>query len=199
MDEVLKQKVVGALVVAAALIIFVPTIFNEPVLEESLIKVVVPSKPGDLTVADFDVLERRHNLEAAQQRIAAVRVANQSIDQDHGSTSEEMSPIREAVTHLVENIKDVTGKKKKHEELVFIPAWTVQLASFLKKDNAINLRNVLRKQNEKAYIKEKSSPGGRIYRVYVGPMLKEGDASVVQKRLRQTHDLQGMVRPYIPE
>jgi len=208
-DEALKQKVVGALVVTAALIIFVPTIFDEPILDESLIKVDVSSKPGDLNVADFDVLERRQYLENAQQHIKAARaeqqglgdlISNSPADGQKKDVADGVtSPLREAVTNLVENIKDATGKGDKPPEVTPIQVWTVQLASFIKKENALNLRNVLREQHEKAYIKEKQSAGGRVFRVYVGPMLKVEDASAALKRLNQAHELQGMVLRYIPE
>jgi len=208
-DEALKQKIVGALVVTAALIIFVPTIFDEPILDESLIKVDVPSKPGDLNVADFDVLERRQYLENAQQQITAARakpqglgdlISNSPADgQKKDVVDDVASPLREAVTNLVENIKDATGKGDKPPEHTPIQVWTVQLASFIKKDNALNLRSVLREQHEKAYIKEMQSAGGRVFRVYVGPMLKAEDASTALKRLNQAHDLQGMVLRYVPE
>ena len=209
MDEALKQKVVGALVVTAALIVFVPTIFDEPILEESLIKVDVSSKPGDLNVADFDVLERRQHLENARQHIKAARVKQQeagdlvsnssAAGQKKDATDGVISPLREAVTNLVENIKDAAGKSEKPPEVAPIQVWTVQLASFIKKENALNLRSVLREQHEKAYIKEKQSAGGRVFRVYVGPMLKAEDASAALARLHQAHELQGMVLRYIPE
>jgi DedD protein len=208
-DEALKQKIVGALVVTAALIVFVPTIFDEPILEESLIKVDVSSEPGDLNVADFDVLERRQHLENALQRIEAVRsneqeaagsASNPSTEgRKKDVTDKEVSPLREAVTNLVENIKDAAGERGKPEELAAIQVWTVQLASFIKKENALKLRHVLRQQGEKAYIKEKKSTGGLVFRVYVGPMLKAEDASAALKRLNKAHDLQGMVIRYVPE
>ena len=209
MDEALKQKVVGALVVTAALIIFVPTIFDEPILDESLVKVDVSPKPGDLNIADFDVLERRQHLENARQHIEAARAKPQEAGDLVGSSSAEgqkmdavdglVSPLREAVTNLVENIKDAAGKSDKSPEIASIQVWTVQLASFIKKENALKLRSVLREQHEKAYIKEKKSAGGRVFRVYVGPMLKAEDASAALKRLNQAHELQGMVLRYIPE
>lgn len=209
MDEVLKQKVVGALVVTAALIIFVPNIFDEPILEESLVKVDVSSKPGDLNIADFDVLERRQYLENARQHIEAARVKPQEVGdlEDNLSTEEQkkdaadglVSPLREAVTNLVENIKDAAGKSGKASEIAPIQVWTVQLASFIEKENALKLRSDLREQHEKAYIREKQSAGGRVFRVYVGPMVKAEDASAALKRLKQTHKLQGMVLRYVPE
>lgn len=209
MDEALKQKVVGALVVTAALIIFVPTIFDEPILEESLIKVDVSSKPGDLNIADFDVLERRQHLENSRQHIEAARAKQQETGGLLGNSSTEgqkkdaadglVSPLREAVTNLVENIKDAAGKSDKPPEIAPIQVWTVQLASFIKKENALNLRSVLREQHEKAYIQENQSAGGRVFRVYVGPMLKAEDASAALKRLNQAHGLQGMVLRYVPE
>ena len=208
MDVALIQKVVGALVVTAALIIFLPTMFDEPILEESLIKVDVSSKPSDLNLADFDVHERRQHLENAQQHIEAVRakqyeaadLSNSSAEGQKKDVTGDMTlPLREAVTSLVENIKDATVEREKPPELVPIQVWTVQLASFIKKDNALNLRSVLREQHEKAYIKEMQSAGGRVFRVYVGPMLKAEDASTALKRLNQAHDLQGMVLRYVPE
>jgi DedD protein len=208
-DESLKQKIVGALVVTAALIIFVPTIFDEPVLEQSLIKVDAPSMPGDLNVANFDVLDRRQRLEDALEHIEAVRATEQEVTssvnsspaevKEEGAANEVASPLREAVASLVDNIKDVTGKSDKSDDMALIHVWTIQLASFIDKENAVKLRNVLREQHEKAYMKEYKSPGGHVFRVYVGPMLNKEDVSVALKRLKQAHDLQGMVVRYTPE
>ena len=200
MDEALKQKIVGALVVAAALIIFVPTIFDEPMLDETLVKVDVPSKPGDLNIADFDVIERTQHLERSEEQIKAIRETNPvANDGEKTSIHDGESSIRDVVTQIVDNIKDVTGTAAKQDVFTPAQAWTVQLASFIERENAIKLQSLLRKQNEKVYIKEWLSPGGRVYRVYAGPMLKMEDATSTLERLNIEHNIQGMVIRYVPQ
>ncbi|MBV1871414.1 MAG: SPOR domain-containing protein [Gammaproteobacteria bacterium] len=204
MDEVLKQKIVGALVVAAALIVLVPTIFDEPALDESLVKVNVPSKPGDLNIYDFDVIERSQVLEQAKNQITAIREVNienpsfaSGIDQR--PITDGTAGIRKAVTQLVDNIKVVAGGQDSTETLAPIQAWTVQLASFIERENALKFRQTLRDEKEKSYVKEWLSPGGWVYRVYAGPMLKKEDATTVLQRLNNAHDIQGMVIRYVPQ
>ena len=204
MDEALKQKIVGALVVTAALIVLVPTIFDEPILDESIVKVNVPSKPDDLNIYDFDVIERSKTLEQAKNQIAAIRKESTenpsfSSGSDQRRNADGGTGIRKAVTQLVDNIKVVAGGPDSKEVPAPIQAWTVQLASFIERENALKFRQTLRDEKEKSYIKEWLSPGGWVYRVYAGPMLKKEDATKVLQRLNNAYDIQGMVIRYVPQ
>jgi len=63
-------------------------------------------------------------------------------------------------------------------------AYTLQIASFSKKDNALGLQKQLRKKGFKAYIEFISTAKGQFYRLRVGPYLKFEQISTIKQQLK---------------
>ena len=205
MDEVLKQKIVGALVVFALLVVFLPTIFNEPMIESSLIKVDVPDKPDDLQAVEFPVAVSRDMLRELQADLKDI--SNEQVDKDDVNgvpeaakklfAARDIDQLKDVVSGLVKNIKGVDADEGEGVTTL-TNAWTVQLASFIKFEYAQKLNSRLRNGGEKSYFKKYGVAGGHVFRVYVGPTLKEAQARETKKRLKKLYQLDGLVIRYIP-
>lgn len=72
-------------------------------------------------------------------------------------------------------------------------AYTLQIASFSKKDNAVALQSKLRKKQYKAYIESVKTPKGRVYRLRVGPFLKFEQISAIKNRLEKQFKLKNTI------
>lgn len=116
--------------------------------------------------------------------------------------SKEIQHLREAVDSLMDTVQRKSDPEPLSQGAAtsVAAAWSLQMGSFSDQANAVKLRQRLTEQGEKAYLRASASSQGKvIYRVYVGPVLKESDARALQSRLQNTQGQKGMVVKYLPE
>ncbi len=78
-------------------------------------------------------------------------------------------------------------------------SWTLQLAAFVQKENAVALRDRLRKDGYRAYQRTVTlSDGQSVVRVYVGPELVRNKAETLLAELDKGYELEGLVVRYRP-
>jgi DedD protein len=77
--------------------------------------------------------------------------------------------------------------------------WVVQVGSFRKRDNAIALRDKLRAQGYRTFTEQAGSAARPVYRVKVGPIPKRARAEALRNRLAARERLKGLVRSYDPK
>ncbi|WP_345194628.1 SPOR domain-containing protein [Kistimonas scapharcae] len=78
-------------------------------------------------------------------------------------------------------------------------SWTLQLAAFVQKENAVALRDRLRKDGYRAYLRTVTlSDGKSVVRVYVGPELVRNKAETLLTELDKGYELEGLVVRYRP-
>lgn len=75
-------------------------------------------------------------------------------------------------------------------------AWVLQLGSFESRENAIALRNRLRKNGFRAFVDDIIVGGKKINRVFVGPELVKINTDILKRELKEDMNLNGMVIPY---
>lgn len=191
MNEQLKQRLVGAIVLVALAVIFVPMLLegdkrsgisplgsNVPPAPESKagaidIPLELPPKAPDASVTP---VERAVEPDAAPPPVAAARPTPPPARQE---------PV------VIEPVKpaDVAPVTKPEEA----EAWAVQVGAFSDSRNAINLRDSLRAKGYPAYVEQIKSGNTASYRVRVGPVLSRSDAEAIQQKLASKAELRGIV------
>lgn len=80
-----------------------------------------------------------------------------------------------------------------------VAGWAVQAGAFGSRDNAQRLLQRLREQGiEPAFAQEFAQPERSIHRVYAGPFASREEAADMQKRLKQTLNIEGIVLEWKP-
>lgn len=74
-------------------------------------------------------------------------------------------------------------------------SWAVQVGSFAEPANASRLRDSLRTKGYPAYVEQVKLSSGTAYRVRVGPVLSRADAEAIQTKLAKI-DQRGIVVPH---
>ena len=75
--------------------------------------------------------------------------------------------------------------------------WVIQLGSFSKKENAIDLRNRLRLQKYDSFVDQTSNAANqKRYRVRIGPFLQKGDAESTNKNIKTKLQLDGLIKAH---
>jgi len=220
LDNVFKQRMVGALVLIAVAVIFLPMLFSRQD-ETRHIQVDAPAAPQAPTVP--------------QVKVDPVPVPEaQALPQEPVPSDDDLAqadqapamPIAPAPAAPV--VTPAPSKPKPAAPAVAIaqpapaakpapapapakpaPApepsrvdanglsvsWSVQLASLSNRANADNLQKTLRTQGYNAYIR--SSDG--VNRVFVGPLIERAEADRLRDQLNKQQKLQGIVVRFQPE
>ncbi|MBL4868612.1 MAG: SPOR domain-containing protein [Pseudomonadales bacterium] len=177
MDDGLKQRVVGAVVLVSAAVIILPNLLNRPVDEPILNAVQIPDRPAMLTIKSPTKMGdvRKHEV---MSQINADRLALAQFTDTESINGGDASNATPPMRHLQ-------------------GAWTIQLASFRQNTNAQDLVGKLQAQGYNAYLETLTSKTGNdaglITRVYVGPELKKDRAVKVMAQLEKELNLKDIM------
>lgn len=214
MEEGLKQRLVGALVLFLLAIIFLPLVLDgrdeenqesvyrapqEPVIHithkgsDEIEKSLVVSK--ELFDADRAVVESPEKEELIIQSEPIKVVPKQA-----SVSVAQQSNIQQAKTQFVKEIDaaKAVSSTAVNSKSNLAEAWTVQVAAFSKLENAKALQSKLIGKSYMAYIETGSAGKKTLYRVFVGPELRKNRARLIQQALKKEFKLAGMVKSYQP-
>ncbi len=171
MDDGIKQRLIGALVLVALMVIFLPMLFSNGDLEPAEVLVDIPQKPP------IPTLEISEPVKPSEQRLAE---------------KNEVSPKPKPQQTLQELVDKEVDENK-------LPvSWALQVASFKERDNAEKLRDKLRKAGYKAYIKYRLDVEPKMIRVLIGPVLERTEIDKIKAAVARHHKLEGVVVRYLP-
>ena len=175
----LKQRIVGAIVLVALGVIFIPIILDRE--EAGISGSNIPDVPKQLEkLAD-------RQLPATPAMPTKPETTRQIVDEH--TEPVKTPPAPDAVTDTS------TAKPDKPEKATQPPtegkqrAWVVQVASFSERKKALALRDRLRKAKYITFVESISSKQNVLYRVRVGPVIKRTEAEDMQKKIAKQFKL----------
>ena len=188
----LKQRLVGAIVLVALGVIFIPMLLDGEREQDFIVDgSSVPPRP--------EKLERLRRFEfdtgAAAGKAPVVKAppaaAGQRIPVDERSAPLPAPPAaKTAQPEMPPPAKPAAGQP---EAAAPAYAWAVQAGSFRQKQNALRLRDRLRGEKYKAFVEAIRRDGQQVYRVRLGPYVKRSTAEAVRKRLLARQQVKGVV------
>jgi len=218
----LKQRLIGAAVLLALGVIFIPMILDgtgNPVLREippipqALDAVdprtlVVPSAPPiqeHVPVVVQEPVEPAVKSATAPETKTATKTAaskpKTSSDVPQKKSPAKKPPAKKSQAKTSPTRTPQAKKPEKRPSTAIataaspekIRAWTVQVGSFNTSDKALKLRGNLRSKGYKAYVEKIRKQKKIYYRVRVGPVLNRTDADKSLKKLKKA----GQVNAYV--
>lgn len=151
----MKQRLVGAIVLMALAVIFLPMLLDGSGTPETLdVEVEIP--------------ERGEEPESRFEEPDVAAELDEPVEED--DTAGETSGTAE----------DDAGNGA---ETAVVSGWVVQVGSFSRESNALVLRDRLRDRDYAAFVKEGESDGGTVWRVRVGPVPGESEAREIAQQL----------------
>jgi DedD protein len=181
LDKNLKQRIVGALVLVALAVIFLPMLFSRP---DDLRQVVVdappmPSTPEMLPVKQEPVIVPEAEPLPDEPQAAE---ADLPVSPEVATPAPEESPAAAPpVSRLDANSLPVT--------------WSVQLASLATRASAEELQKKLRSKGYNAYVRTFEDKN----RVLVGPVVDRAEADRLRDLLDRQMKLKGFIVRFEPE
>ncbi len=195
MDRQLQQRVVGAAVLVAFGVIFIPIFLDNDALDTRVPNVsnIPPVPQGDFTSRVVPLSEEAiSGLEArAMQPVAVPEFDTEPHDGD--STERDAAPVMpiENETEQSDAAENVDSALRAD-----VVAWTVQLGSFANDENAKRLIAKLREAGFPAYLERQADPTGTAFKVRVGPEIRREDAEKLRASLENKFALKGMLLRY---
>lgn len=225
MEAQLKQRIVGAIVIACVLAIFLPVLLHKPKPAITQTMSMTIPKPEPVSQMSMQLAKRSSEPQAvANVEPVQATAAHSQEGEDLPATSktiviphaQQVKPKSQPIAHkakkkavVAHHVHDQYNAHKsavqRHKQIntkildaaVATPqAWVVQLASFADTKNARNLVGRLRKAGFEAYLRTSHTPGRSITRVFVGPEIKQHDIQHIKSRLSKKFHLHGVVRRY---
>ncbi|GHS83423.1 cell division protein [Pseudomonas sp. PAGU 2196] len=214
LDKGMKQRMVGALVLVALAVIFLPMLFTRED-EMRQVRVEAPQAPAmpslpEVQVEPVAVPEPQVLAEETQQPPVVVDESTAPAS----TPSQPITPSPQTQTQA-QAAKPPAPKVEPKPAATPAPAvaaakpaapskidvnglpvsWSIQLASLSNRAGAESLQQTLRSQGYNAYIR---SAGG-MNRVYVGPLIERAEAERVRDAINRKHSLKGFVVRFQPE
>lgn len=185
-ENTVRYRLVGALVMVSLAVIFVPMILSgEGEIPLTSPGATIPPEP-DYRFTDQVVQTPVEEPVRAEAPVATVVESIVAADVD-----------TESVAPLHPDVPAETQTAAAPQEPIAIPkgvsSWSVQVASFSNKKNAVQMRDMLRAKNYSAYVEEIKTSKGLNWRVRVGPELQRPLAEKLVDRIEKDTGQQGLV------
>lgn len=196
MNAALKQRVVGAIVLVALAVIFVPMLLDGAGTRDDVAREVgIPDRPTFADPELDDVPEPvtpeddpppdAPDAVAEPETEAAGEWEPEPSDEDDRDEGDREGDDGEADEDVAATSDDTDADAPS--------AWAVQTGSFSRRDNAVTQRDRLQDAGFDAFIDAGDTDSGRVWRVRVGPLGLETEARSLRDRLENDEDLEGLV------
>lgn len=210
MAPALKQRLVGAIVLVALAVIFVPMLLDGSGRRAGdKVSVEIPEKPeapdtafeqGDQAPADAPTSADATTATATDPALEGDKGANNDPATESASTPDSASSESNASTTEDSSANEATDAAVDSagpaSDEASPRAWVVQVGSFGQKTNAVVLRDKLRDGDRDAFIEQAQADSGSVWRVRVGPLTTREEAEKLKKRLDSHRETESLVMSY---
>ena len=221
LDKAYKQRMVGALVLVALAVIFLPMLFSRqdeqrqvtveapaapqaPVVPQVHVEPVVVPEPQALpqepVPSDVEIAQQEEPTMPIAPAAPAAPVTPAPVAKPVTLPAPAaVPPVNKPTTAPSQPITAAPGKPDTTQSRVdangLSVSWSVQLASLANRASAENLQKTLRSQGYNAYIRTADGKN----RVFVGPLIERAEADRLRDLLNRQQNLKGFVVRFQPE
>ncbi|OEC39998.1 cell division protein [Pseudomonas sp. 1D4] len=213
LDKGLKQRIVGAVVLLALAVIFLPMLFTRedelrqvqveappmpqaPAMPPTELEGVQVPEPQVLPDEPVPPLDANGGVAQVPTTPPAVPAPSQAPRQQPAPTQPvAASPVVQAQPQAAATQPATRVEEKRLDPNGLPVSWSIQLASLSNRASAENLQKTLRNQGYNAYIR--SADG--MNRVFVGPVIERAEAERLRDALSRQQKLNGFVVRFQPE
>jgi DedD protein len=219
MDKGLKQRIVGALVLVALAVIFLPMLFSR---EDELRQVVVEAPPmpkaPEMPPVELEQVQVPEPQALPQEPVPPLEPVDDALASamppaEEAAPTAPAQPTAPAVPVPAQPQPAAPAQAKtpvpvpaapiaavkaeeKRLDLNGLPvSWSIQLASLSSRASAENLQKNLRTQGYNAYIRSVEG----MNRVFVGPVIERAEANRLRDQLSRQQKLNGFIVRFQPE
>lgn len=208
MRESVKHRLIGAAVLTAVAVLFLPSFFKDRQQYQVNTDSQIPGRPS-ITAVDFNEPEQPEGIESAPAPEAMFVPDNNDIPVTGlavppAETVEAQS--QQQVVSSVQASAVASSSVAKTDQVPELPlnaqglpeAWVIQVASLSSQESANKLRDQLQAEGHKAYVRAVPSANGNIYRVFIGPRQDKAQLQAIKTQLDKRLKVNSLVLPFKP-
>ena len=223
MTELIKQRLVGMLIVVIAGVIFIPDLLDgkKELVKEEFKKIpakpIVENKPSfsDFPAEKVKTELAKVALQSSEQPEDTIEVSTQEQktlaenENINGNSSENSSVSEAAQTKSEVNTLSETSTQEQSsivqqqlntantvQDTFSQTAWVLRLGTFRNKPNVDALMSKLEEAGVTPFVKPVEAKAGLLYRVFVGPELDKTKLEAAQKTLKELTGLEGKITEF---
>ncbi len=195
MNDILKQRLIGALILIALGVVFWPIIFVEKGAKSLDEAAHIPMRPSvDTTPL---VPPSKEGLRESPQIEANLALELAELPPQPVSVAVDDKPVETSVKPPVKTRTEAPVKPAIDADGVPI-GWILQVASVGNAGKAEELRKRLIEMGYKGYVKKIKTGNSVLLRVYVGPKFERERLEAIKPKIDAEFKVDSMVRRYIP-
>ena len=196
MEQNIKNRLVGIIVIFALAVIFLPMILDGSGMRKEKFEIVIPPPPVVDSNPQFDTKIIELNAKAD----AIPELDERFVDEVSSENRVKRTPVTDEVP---EKQKLKPKSSPAPAAAVVEPAkvggisWVLQVGSFQDRDKALVQRDKLRKSNISAvFIEQFNVKNKPSYRVRLGPFVNREQTQVAQNKIKAKHNIDGIIMKY---
>lgn len=203
MRESVKHRLIGAAVLAAVAVLFLPSFFKDRQQYQVDTGSHIPGRPS-ITAVDFNEPERPDGIEPAPApETMFVPDENDTAPVAQIPPTEQVAEINEGETSVTTASSKTTSSVAPVPELPLnaqgLPdTWVIQVASLSVQEGANKLRDQLQAEGHKAYVRAVPTANATIYRVFIGPKQDKAQTLAIKSQLDKRLKVNSLVLPFKP-
>lgn len=198
MDQNIKNRLVGVIVIFALAVIFLPMLLDGSGLRRDQHRVVIPPQPLVKANPEFErkIVELQAKVDALpdlESRFIDEKSSAAQIERAQAPAAESKAePPPKSKQESVRLEADPAAPVKKGGD-----SWVLQVGSYQDRGKALAQRDKLRKSKIAAvFIEQFKNNDKSSYRVRLGPFLNRDQTRVAQNKIKAKHDIDGIIMKY---
>jgi DedD protein len=208
-NDILKQRLVGALILVALGVVFWPIIFVEPEGKKSVEQHIPP--PPEVSTADIagpDAGELRQSPELAvtregegEESLPSVVPTQAPVPGEKAAAPAPPTPAAAVVPHdttTPTSVRTESPQRLAMDSAGVPVAWTLQVATVSSAEKAEELRKQLLAMKQEVYVSTVHSGGKILYRVCIGPKFERAALEKLQAGINSRFGVTSIVARYVP-
>jgi len=197
MDQNIKNRLVGIIVIFALAVIFLPMILDGSGVRKVDFEVVIPPQPDVASDPQFDT-----RIVELNAKVDAIPLLEQRFV-DEVSSDQPALPAGKATTKPLAKTEPPAAASGQLKEAETLPAkaggdsWVLQVGSYQDRAKALSQRDKLRKSNIAAvFVEQFDADSKSSFRVRLGPFVSREQATVARNKIKAKHNIDGIIMKY---
>ena len=194
MEQNIKNRLVGIIVIFALAVIFLPMILDGSGMRKEKFEIMIPPPPVVDSNPQFDTKIIELNAKAD----AIPELDERFVDEVSSENRVKRTPVTDEVPEK-QKLKPKSSPAAAEVEPAKVGgiSWVLQVGSFQDRDKALVQRDKLRKSNISAvFIEQFNVKNKPSYRVRLGPFVNREQTQVAQNKIKAKHNIDGIIMKY---
>ncbi|MDO8342233.1 MAG: SPOR domain-containing protein [Cellvibrio sp.] len=203
MRESVKHRLIGAAVLAAIAVLFLPSFFKDRQQYQVDTSSQIPGRPS-ITAVDFNEPTRPEGIEPAPAPETMFLP-----DESEAVPAAQIPPPEQAAVaaEVASSNKSISSSSTTSAASVPVmplnaqglpDTWVIQVASLSAQAAANKLRDQLQADGHKAYVRAVPGASATTYRVFIGPKQDKAEAIAIKTQLDKRLKVNSLVLPFKP-